>query len=163
MKDSSPNDLLLGRDCGPHKKAETPWWRQSHGNGKPGLETISISTIDAGSSKKKSSGGMTSANYQKVYQQEQAQKQEEQKRQAQGAKPSASSQNSQRQDNEKTQRDTDEKRKEDEYRQRARQLQDQIVYWEGQKGQGAYDETIIANSIDDLKRQLGNIPQQYWN
>jgi len=44
----------------------------------------------------------------------------------------------------------------------ARDLQQEIGFWENQRGQGIYDDARILNEVDELKRKLGLVPQKYW-
>ncbi len=55
-----------------------------------------------------------------------------------------------------------EKRREDDTRIRAHQLQDQITYWNQQKGQGAYDDATIAANLSPLENELNSISSIYW-
>jgi hypothetical protein len=45
---------------------------------------------------------------------------------------------------------------------RARELQNQIVWWQQQFGQGQYDDATINGTIETLQRELGGIPQGLW-
>jgi hypothetical protein len=45
---------------------------------------------------------------------------------------------------------------------RARELQNQIAWWQQQFGLGQYDDATINGTIETLQRELGGIPQGYW-
>lgn len=49
-----------------------------------------------------------------------------------------------------------------EYRYRAREIQEQILWWQKQTDAGQYDESTINGNIYTLKQQLGAIPPEYW-
>ncbi|MDD5586585.1 MAG: hypothetical protein PHY92_06475 [Alphaproteobacteria bacterium] len=55
-----------------------------------------------------------------------------------------------------------EKKAADDYRYRARELQNKIGWWKQQSGLGQYDDSTINAAIDTLQGELGGIPQVYW-
>ena len=55
-----------------------------------------------------------------------------------------------------------EKKLADEQRFRARELQNQIAWWQQQSGLGQYDEATINGTIETLQRELAGIPAVYW-
>ncbi len=54
-----------------------------------------------------------------------------------------------------------ERKRETETTVRARQIQDQINFWNQQKGQGQYDDATISNMLLPLETELNTIPTGY--
>lgn len=93
---------------------------------------------------------LTSENYQEVYlknQRENAAKEDEGKKDAQADRAAAQK---------------DEEKKRNEQRFRARELQNQIAFWEQQRGQGLYDDGTIDAMLEQIRRELGTIPSGLW-
>lgn len=109
-----------------------------------------------------STSRVTAANYQKVYLEQRAKEataqaareKEMAAQKSKGLDPAAKAQ--------QEAKAAQERKAADEARFRARELQDQIVWWERQRGQGSYNDSIVESTIDDLRRQLGAIPSAYW-
>jgi|GEM_PF-1832846 len=55
-----------------------------------------------------------------------------------------------------------ERKRIDDQRFRARELQNKIAWWKSQQGLGQYDESTIGLNVDILQRELGNIPPGLW-
>ncbi len=55
-----------------------------------------------------------------------------------------------------------EKKAADEQRFRAREIQDQLVWWQRQFGMGQYDDQTVTKMLADLRQELAGIPQAFW-
>ncbi|NTU76702.1 MAG: hypothetical protein HGA90_02650, partial [Alphaproteobacteria bacterium] len=55
-----------------------------------------------------------------------------------------------------------EKKQNDDLRFRARDLQNQINWWNQQRGMGQYEEPIINATIYKLQNELNGIPAAFW-
>lgn len=53
-------------------------------------------------------------------------------------------------------------RKETGLRIRARELQNQISWWNAQRGTGQYDDTYIDSMLNQFKSELNTIDSRYW-
>lgn len=54
-----------------------------------------------------------------------------------------------------------EKKTADDFRFRAREIQNQIAWWRQQRGMGQYDDTTIGSMVDTLQREWAGIPEGY--
>lgn len=61
------------------------------------------------------------------------------------------------------QKQAQEKKQADDMRFRARQIQDQIIWWQQQSGAGQYNDAVINGTIDSLQRELNSIPTHLWS
>ncbi len=50
----------------------------------------------------------------------------------------------------------------DEHRARAREIKNQIIWWQQQTDLGQYDQSTIDGNIYSLNQQLSTIPPEYW-
>lgn len=67
-----------------------------------------------------------------------------------------------RTESEQQMKDAMAKRQIDDYRMRARELQNQIQWWRQQEGMGTHDAATIQGQISNLEWQLNAIPREYW-
>jgi hypothetical protein len=104
-----------------------------------------------------SAGNVTGSNYTEVYL-EQQRKLREQLDEKKAEDTGAALQK----EREEAAKKAMEKKVADDYRFRAREIQNQIVWWQQQAGLGQYDETVIGTTIDTLRNELAGIPQAYW-
>ncbi len=104
-----------------------------------------------------SAGNVTGSNYTEVYLEQQRKLREQLEENK--AKDTGEALQKQREDAAKK---AMEKKVADDHRFRAREIQNQILWWQQQSGLGQYDETVIGTAIDTLRNELAGIPQAYW-
>ncbi len=96
-------------------------------------------------------------NYRQMYldqkAQEQALAEEMAKEQLEAQKKAASS---------VTYQNSSDQQKEVEMKYRARDLQMQIEYWKGQRGQGTFDDVTVNTNLTKLEYELNSIPPTFW-